>query len=144
MLSPLSHSLETGVTIQLVITVWGNSVDTHQNDRARSAGVRAATPPPYYIPPIHETLRFADPEAFNRNSNIQTKAETERETISGSPLAIDAQLAQTMPQSLQNGVYSVSKGATGFGSVVSNLEEMLLDAKLLPSVSDHRGPVLFL
>lgn len=33
-LSPLSHSLEIGVTIRLVVTIWGNSVNTHQNDSA--------------------------------------------------------------------------------------------------------------
>lgn len=114
-LSPLSHSLEIGVRIRLVVTTWGNLVNPHQNDRA------APTERPSNHSRTNIPLPANKPPVPTRRLTLQATVDAEVAEVSESLARVSPNLADYQNPVTGN-MASISNGTmTRLESAVSTL-----------------------
>lgn len=135
-LTALNHSLETGVTIRLVLTISGNPAYTHKNDHAAPTEGPVNDHPVYPTPLVYQPSDPSTPSASHRHSILRA--------------ATAAESAETKPRpspqfaSLPENEASISTGdAIGLASTVSHLDKMLDITNPRADVSERHSPLVF-
>lgn len=122
------------MTIRLVITVSGNSVNTHQDDNAAPVE-RPLTDTSLPTP------RMSHP-ASDRTSILQATAEAETAEGSEGFAQVNPQLAHHMDQLPRNGASVATSATTGLKSSLSNLDGIVQIVNLLTDVCKSRSHLL--
>lgn len=138
MLSPLDHSLETGLPIRLVLTVSGNPNYTHKNDIS-TLGQGPSNQYWANTPPITRHYR-AMPSASLRPSIVQPPMKDEIANVSEGFAHLDPYLADHMDGFPRNTASITTGVATGLASIVSNLELILNFINLRAEVREIHSP----
>lgn len=142
-ISPLRGSLEARVTIQLVITVSGHSINTLQKDNAVPASEELASDPFTQTTPLPPAITpSASSLVYVGRPTLQTIPDVKIAKSSEGLTQPQPQFGDHTDRLAENGAFDGNTMATGLTSVVSQLEKIINDVNLQDDVSENHIPVL--